>query len=211
MTTPSNTGVVFIARRSALEPCLRWRLTEDALLCERGPAPDTLLSRLLGSPADDWPERIRFEEIRSIRAYFDPTRFAANRYRCDLLSESGARTSIFSTHYAGPGRFDDRGDQYAAFVGNLVLRVQTNRPSVELNSGLPWPSYLLQHGLMLASLVALATVLGIAGVAMFEQFWVKLAIIFAYVGVALRSAWINAPRTSVLPSQSENETPAAKR
>ncbi|MEV5407180.1 hypothetical protein AB0L20_32210 [Streptomyces albidoflavus] len=76
---------------------------------------------------------------------------------------------------------------------------------MNLNSGQPWPSYLLQHGFLLASLVALVTMLGIVGPPMFGQVWVKLAIILTYIGVVLRYAWINAPKKLAFPFRSERD------
>jgi hypothetical protein len=139
-------------------------------------------------------------EITSIRARFDPTRFALDRYRCDLVGEGGARISIFSTHYTGPGQFEDRGDRYARFVRALVLRTQRIRPSVKLTGGLAWPSFLFQHGLLLVALTALVTMLGIAGVPMFGAVWVKFVIILAYAGTVLRYAWVNRPSDMTLPT-----------
>jgi hypothetical protein len=193
----------FVARAGALEPCLRWRLTGDALLCERGAAP--ALARWLRVRRNPWPERVPLREIASIRARFDPTRFAPDRYRCDLRGEDGARISIFSSHYAGPGQFQDHGEAYAVFVRALVLRTQRVHPSVKLAGGLSWPAFVLQHGLLLASLVALATMLGIAGFPLFASPWAKLAIILTYAGVALRYAWTNLPRDLTLPRQAERD------
>ncbi len=224
VTDPSDTTeLTFSARRSELEPCLHWRLTQEALLYERGPDPIAtplhggirLILRLmlpwLRTPLDDrWPERIPFHEITSIKARFDPTRFDPHRYRCDLRGQNGARISIFSTHYIGPGKFDDRGDEYKAFVSNLALRVQRSRPSVKLTTGLSWPSYLLQHGLLLVSLIALVMILGIAGFPPFGLIWVKLAIITTYAGVALRYVWVNFPKDLTLPPQQKADADAAR-
>ena len=179
----------FSARPGVLEPCLHWRLTPDTLFCERGPERSW----------NRWPERIPLREIASIRARFDPTRFAPDRYRCDLVSEGGARISIFSSHYTGPGQFEERGDRYAGFVRALVLRTQRIHPSVKVTTGLAWPSFLFQHGLLLAALIALVTMLGIAGVPMFGAAWVKFAIVLAYAGTALRYAWVNKPSDLTLP------------
>ncbi len=200
-----NPDIVFTARRSELEPCLCWRLTRDALICERGAVPKSLLSWTRGSSLDQWPPAIPLSDIVSIRLRFDPTRFASNRFRCDLQSGSGARISIFSTHYAGPGRFEDRADQYASFMRALIVRVQKLRPSVEMRGGVSWPAYLVQHGLLLLSLIALVAMLGIAGVPMFGQAWVKFAIVLTYIGLAVRYAWINIPRSLALPPQTGRE------
>lgn len=140
-------------------------------------------------------------EITSIQARFDPTRFDRDRYRCDLRGANGARMSIFSTHYVSPRTFDDRRDQYRAFVSALALRVQSTRPSVKLRTGLSWPSYLLQHGLLLAALIVLTTMLGIAGLPPFGLIWVKLAIIATYAGTMLRYVWVNFPKDLTLPPQ----------
>jgi len=213
MADPSDTTeMTFSARRSALEPCLHWRLTHDALHCMRGPDPAAppmrsrirlalriLLPRLRTTLDDRWPEHIPLREITSIRTRFDPTRFDRNRYRCDLRGPDGARISIFSTHYVRPGEFDDRADQYAAFIGHLARRVRKAHPSVRLTTGLSWPSYLLQHGFLLASLIALLMMLGAAGLPPFGLIWVKLAIIATYLGVLLRYARVNIPRDLTLP------------
>jgi hypothetical protein len=217
MADPSDTTeLTFSARRSALEPCLHWRLTHDALHCARDPEPAAppmrrglrlalrvLLPWLRTTLDDRWPEHVPLREITSIRARFDPTRFDRNRYRCDLRGPDGARISIFSTHYVRPGEFDDRGDRYAAFVSHLARRAQRARPSVKLTTGLPWPSYLLQHGVLLASLIALMTMLGTAGLPLFGLIWVKLAVIAAYLGVLLRYAWVNIPQDLTLPPDAD--------
>jgi len=191
--------VAFAARRSAVEPCLTWRLTQDSLLCERAAGPASRLAWLAAMPNDHWPARQPLAEIASIRLRFDPTRFADNRYRCDLRARNGARTSIFSTHYAGPGDFEDRAEDYAAFVSALTERTQRLNPSVRLVGGLSWPAYLFQHAFVLAALIALVTMLGIAGVPLLGSAWVKLAIVMTYAGVALRYARINVPKDFSLP------------
>lgn len=194
-----DADICFSARPGVLEPCLRWRLSGDELLCEREATHVRLLPGLRRSQHNRWPERIPLGRIESIRARFDPTRFALYRYRCDLVSDAGARISVFSSHYVGPGQFEDRGEEYAVFVQALVLRTQRIHPSVKLAGGLSWPSYLLQHGLLLVALVALMTMLGIAGAPMIGSGWAKLAVIFTYAGVALRYGWVNIPRDLTLP------------
>jgi hypothetical protein len=201
-----NPEIVFSARRSELEPCLCWRLTGDALICERGAMPKSLLSWMRVSSLDQWPPAVPLHDIVSIRLRFDPTRFASNRFRCDLQSGNGARISIFSTHYAGFGEFEDRGDQYAVFTKALILRVQELRPSLNLEGGVSWASYLVQHGLLLLALIALVTMLGIAGVPMFGATWVKFAIVLTYIGLAVRYAWINIPRSLAPPPQPERDS-----
>jgi hypothetical protein len=74
---------------------------------------------------------------------------------------------------------------------------------VKLTTGLPWLPYLLQHGVLLASLIALMTVLGAAGLPPFGLIWVKLAIIAACLGVLLRYARVNISQDLTLPPDAD--------
>jgi hypothetical protein len=205
-------GLTYSARRNVLEPVLTWRLADDALACECEGRPFIaskrplaisillgLVSWLLIASSKAWPASVPYRDITMIRLRFDPTRFDGNRYRCDLRNGAGARTTIFSTSYAGPGSFEDRAAHYAPFIRVLVQRVQVARPSVKIASGISWPAYVLQHGLLLAALLALVTVLGVAGLPGFGSNWVKLAIIASYGGALWRYARRNWPRDLSLP------------
>jgi hypothetical protein len=205
----------YCARRSVLEPQLAWRLSGDALLCERDGAPFTtpqrsramgilrvLLPVLLLLPRHGWPARMAYRDIIAIRVHYDPTRFDHKRYRCDLRGIGGARTALFSTSYTGPGSFEDRSDGFTPFVHELVLRVQHANPAARVATGLSWPTYILQHGLVLAALLGLVAMLGVAGIPAFGSFWVKLAIIACYGGMLWRYARRNRPKDLTLPPRS---------
>lgn len=175
-------------RRSALEPCLRWQLTADALICEEDARGQH------HPPSGQYARVVLYTEIVAIRLSFVPTRVDTNRYRCDLLGPDGLRMSIVSTSYTGFASFEDRGEQYTSFVLELVRRAQSAHPSVKITTGLSWPAYILQHGLVLLALITLITMLGVAGVPALGSVFAKLAIILLYCGVLWRYAWSNLPR-----------------
>jgi len=187
---------IYTVRRNALEPCLRWQLAADALICgEEGEGQKRVSCR----PSRQWARVVPYCEIVEIRLSFDPTRIDTNRYRCALRGSGGIRTSIVSTSYAGFASFEDRGEQYTPFVLDLVRRVRLARPSVRITTGLSWPSYILQHGLLMLALIALVGVLGIAGVPALGSTFVSLAIVILYCGVLWRYARLNLPRDLTLP------------
>ncbi len=202
----------YVSRTGALEPTRHWSLDDDALICSAASdAPPRQVRRIVRialrillpwlrtSLHDRWPPRVAYRDIRSIRLRHDPTRFDRNRFRCDLRGPRGARISIFSTSYRGPGDFEDRSDRYSAFVLELVLRTQRANTQTPVHSGLSWSRYLLQHGLLLLSFAALVVMLAIAGVPAAGLIWIAGATLLAYAGVLWRSARRNAPRNLSLP------------
>lgn len=167
----------YTTRKSVLTRETTWRLTKDSLVREVHGEPvssgwRTFIeiawrilfpwSRPLGD--ESWPNAFPFEQIVSIRTRFDPTRFDLKRERCDLIDAQGRRVSLFSTRYVSAGNFADQSQIYAPFVGELTRRVIAARPQTLVSSGLSWPAYLTQHGLLLLAILALASVLAIAGV-----------------------------------------------
>jgi len=190
-TASATTALTYSARRNIREAEIGWQLSDDALICEAGP---------LAAVGEYWPKRVPYAEISAIRVRFDPTRFDTNRYRCDLRGPEGARYTLYSSSYAGFADFTDQGDSFSPFVRELMARVQRARPSAEVTTGLSWPAYLLQHGLVLIALLVLVTVLGIAGMPGFGSIWVKLALVVGYAGMLWRHARRNWPQDLSLPS-----------
>lgn len=223
MRQPRNTAVmassqandlVYSARRSILEPCLSWLLTDKALICERDGIPyvipeppriavilRALIPWLSIRPAKSWPPRISYCDIATIRTRFDPTRFDRNRYRCDLRSTTGDRTTLFSTHYVDIASFKDQQESYAPFIRAMIMRVQISNPSAVITTGLSWPAYILQHGALLLTLFALLTMLGVVGVPGLGSGWIKLVILTSYGGILWRYARRNMPKNIALPPQ----------
>lgn len=199
--------LVYRSRSGAFEPLIDWRLTEDALVREvAGPAPSerrravvALLLRLFlpwlrTTLSDRWPSRVAYGDIASMRLRFDPTRVDRDRYRCDLAGPVGARASLFSSHYEGVGRFADRSSLYEAFIGELALRVQMANPGIRIAGGLSWPRYLLQHGLLLATTLAVVALVLALGLPATGPAWVKLAFIVGAAGTVWLYILRNRPR-----------------
>lgn len=77
---------------------------------------------------------IAFSEIKKVRLYHDPTRFAMNKYQCDLTLQNGATIVLKSVHYRGIADFEDRGTAYSAFIRELHERLK-NFPGITFHSG----------------------------------------------------------------------------
>ena len=197
----------YATRKSALARETIWRLTPDAFVREAaGEAPPRgwrtfieILWRVVfpwGGPLDDelWPDVTPYDEITSIRTRFDPTRFDRNRERCDLTDRQGRRVSLFSTRYMGVGDFEDQSKTYAPFVAELTRRVIASRPETPIYEGLSWTAYLLQHGVLLVALLALASILSVAGMPGLGTIWAKIVITLSYAGTMWAYATRNRPR-----------------
>ncbi|TDQ16637.1 hypothetical protein DFQ04_2759 [Algoriphagus boseongensis] len=77
---------------------------------------------------------IAFSEIKEIRLYHDPTRFAMTKYQCDITLHYGTVFTLKSVHYRGFADFEDRGAAYAAFIRTLHDRLKTF-PGIVYHSG----------------------------------------------------------------------------
>jgi hypothetical protein len=197
----------FATRKSVLEPETIWRLTPDALVRERLEGPTkSIWAKIIetvwrilfpwGEPlgGDKWPDTVPYDQIASIRVRFDPTRVDRVRERCDLVHANGARVSLFSTRYVGFANFEDQAAVYKPFINELTRRTLAVRPQTSIHSGLTWPSYIVQHGFLLAALLALVSILGVAGFPALGTIWVKIIIALSYVGVLWAYARRNVPR-----------------
>lgn len=77
---------------------------------------------------------IPYSEIKKVQLYHDPTRFAMDKYQCDLTLGNGAVFTLKSVHYRGLGDFEDRGPAYTAFIRGLHERLK-NFPGIVYHSG----------------------------------------------------------------------------
>ncbi|MBM3526968.1 MAG: hypothetical protein FJX62_02660 [Alphaproteobacteria bacterium] len=183
--TPQHAGrpgapAVYSYRRHAFGNESGWTL---------GPA--ALVRAEAGAPA----RQIAYADVEELRLSFDPTRFDRNRYRCDVRAKNGARLTILSTSYISVGNFEDRGGRYAPFVRGLVARVAQASPHCRFRSGKTPVAYWLQHIVLLAALILLASALAVVGgLPPMVAIAVKLAVIAFYIPLALRYARRNFPR-----------------
>lgn len=77
---------------------------------------------------------IPYEHIQKVRLYYDPSRFATNKYHCDLHLIIGSQITLKSVHYRGLANFEDRGEVYSAFVRSLHQRL-ASIPLIQYHSG----------------------------------------------------------------------------
>ena len=196
----------YAARKSVLEQETIWRLTPSAITRDRVSQPPqsawgTIIQiawRVLfpfATPlgADNWPDRVEYMDIHSIRVRFDPTRFDRTRERCDLIGPDGEKASLFSTSFVSFGQFEDRSVPYRAFVDELTQRVLAVRSETPIYSGLSWKSYIFQHGFLLLMLLLFSSVLGAIGAPAFGTIWAKVAITLSYIGLIWTYAKRNFP------------------
>ncbi|MEQ8712392.1 MAG: hypothetical protein RIC80_05215 [Cyclobacteriaceae bacterium] len=96
-------SATYTFRPSALEKEKTLELTQEHLMIHQG------------QRTDDAP----YASIKSVRLYYDPSRFATNKYQCEITLKNHATVLIKSVHYAGPTNFEDRASDYRAFITEL--------------------------------------------------------------------------------------------
>lgn len=195
------------SRANIFQTDARWRLTADALEREGGEPADAprlahalrLFLRLIfpwggiriekGGPA-----RFPYADIAELRLSFDPTRFDANRHRCDIKSRDG-RATLWSTHYVSIGEFEDRAVTYRSLACALVARVAAANPDCAFRAGKRPLVYWAEHTFLLAmSTLAVFVVASFGGSAISELVWLKIAIVAGMIPLALIYARKNRPR-----------------
>lgn len=96
-------AITYSFRPSALEKEKTLKLSETALIIHQG----------------DKTDEAAFAKIKSVRLYFDPSRYATNKFHCDITLKNGAAILIKSIHYVAPTNFEDRGTSYKSFILEL--------------------------------------------------------------------------------------------
>ena len=115
---------VHTVRADVLEHEAVWRLEDDSLVLQGGPAAtaDSVL-------------RFAYRDIVELRLSYAPSRVDDARYRCDVRMRSGQQIAIMSTHYVGFADFENRAASYVPFVRALVGRVARTNPAARFRSG----------------------------------------------------------------------------
>jgi hypothetical protein len=105
-----ETECVYAFRPDALGGTRTYRLTTDALTwTDEGQSLDGVF----------------FDDIAEIRLAYAPSRIARNRYRTQVILRQGGMTEFSNMSYAGFANFEDRSDDYVAFVRALHRRLAT--------------------------------------------------------------------------------------
>ncbi len=96
--------------------------------------------------------RWAWKDFVSVRLCQEPTRFKPWRYTFHAQFKSGEKVLIDNGHYSGPARFEERSEEYAAFVRELLARLHAANPKLRALTGETQKRYFF---LMLGSLLAL--------------------------------------------------------
>lgn len=114
-----KTAMEYAFRSSALEKGeTTFRLTETTLEMNR----------------PGFHSAVPYSEISKVRLYHDPSRFAMNKYQCEITLRTSATLILKSVHYRGIADFEDRGQLYSDFIREFHQRL-TDYPDVTYHSG----------------------------------------------------------------------------
>ena len=95
--------ITYTFRSSALEKEKTLELTPEAIIIH----------------TPDKTDSVPLTSIQSVRLYYDPSGYAANKYQCDITLQNGAKLLIKSVHYVAPAIFEDRKQAYRDFIEAL--------------------------------------------------------------------------------------------
>jgi hypothetical protein len=204
MSDPRHTSRANVFQQEAT-----WRLGADALEREGGEPADApwIAHALRWYLRILWPwkgitidpggaARFPYRDIAELRLLFDPTRFDAQRHRCDVTLRDGTRAMFWSTHYVSVGEFEDRGASYRPFVRALVAYTAAANPACRFRAGKRPIVYWAELIFLLAMVALLIFVLAlVGGSGLSDLVLAKLAILAAMVPLALRYTRKNRPRT----------------
>jgi len=79
--------------------------------------------------------RWAWREIVSVRLYHEPARRRPWRYTFELHARDGAKILLDNAHYAGEGAFEERSDDYTAFVRAALDQLGRENPKVRIMTG----------------------------------------------------------------------------
>jgi hypothetical protein len=171
-------------RAGVLEHEAVWRLEDDALVLQGGPA-----------AAADSVLRFAYGDIVQLRLSFEPSRVDAARYRCDVRMRSGQQVAIMSTHYVGFADFENRAASYVPFVRALVVRVAPANPAARFRSGKNPLAFWAEH-IFLAVVVAflILVLISIGTSSLSDSSWSKLWMILGSIPLLIAYTRKNRPR-----------------
>jgi len=167
-------------RLHALTPAVVFELGENALAMVRE-----------GGSTDTVP----LASLRELRLKYSPSRAELNRFECHLATQDGRRYVLTNRTYRGPLRFEDTSAAYVEFVHALVDAAQRSAPQCRFLAGAGWPSFVLNLGCTLFTLVMLViAVTLLASIGGSGLVYLKLALILFFLPFALRWVKRNRPR-----------------
>jgi hypothetical protein len=137
--------VSYRRRRNALSRGEReWRVEEDALVT-------------VGSAGS--PERFAWADIENVRLCAGPARGRPWRYVFELQPKRGGKIVLDNANYLGPGRYEQRSEDYRRFVQAALGRLGAAKPEMRALIGETPRRYFFLLLLALLAFGALAFVL----------------------------------------------------
>jgi hypothetical protein len=141
------------------------------------------------------PARFPCADISEVRLSFDPTRFDTRRHRCDIRMDEGKCATLWSTHFVSVAEFEDRAASYTPLVRALIAHVAATNPRSAFRAGKRPLIYWAEQVFLVVMAAAVVWVLALVGGSdLSEVTWVKLALVVAFIPLALRYARKNRPR-----------------
>jgi hypothetical protein len=140
---------VYTFRKSVITKPEVWQVTEKGLVYS----------------TDGNPLVCPYQNIKSIRLKYAPSRAKTNNFTCTIEFHGTAFKSIISSiSYLSFGNFEDQGKQYRLFIKELILATLKANDKCQFFSGKNWVNFITEYvgvtlmlGLLLWIFIALST------------------------------------------------------
>ena len=145
----------------------------------------------IGPDALEWKDarqgsRIAYSEVARVNISSMTPPFGQAQSRCVLHPRSGGKIVVSSTSYKRLGVLEDRSENYARLVRELMVRIATVNPDTVFIAGQPWGLWLFWLILLIASTLIL---LGGLILAVMGQFPLPAAAVFMIVLLGIPVGW----------------------
>lgn len=171
-------SIQYTFRKSVLEQAKTYKLTQDSVtVTEQG---NTAFA-------------IPYNQIHSIRLYYQPQRFRTNNYVCKVQYNNGSML-IKSTSYTTVGHFADLSYTYTPFVKELVKITLQKNLNAKVYSGNTFALYWLYVFITTATVLGLAAFFTFFPVFAGFGFIVSILVIAYYLFYSLKMFVRNYPK-----------------
>lgn len=135
-------------RRSALTQPETWKTTPQGLSLSYDGVNESLCP---------------YQNIKSIRLFYYPTRQKTNNYICEIDFINPPKMKIPSISYVSFANFEDRKADYNAFVKELTVNVAQQNPICKFYAGKPLWKFILEQLLVIFILAFIFFIFSIIG------------------------------------------------
>lgn len=143
---------------------------------------ETAADRLTWRSEEGASGELLYDEIKSIRLKYDPTRFESNRYVANIQSEKGDGLKFVNMSFRGAANFESHNEEYRVFIKELILEAKKQNPAILLHSGNKPAGYIMSWVMAVFGGLALFFALGYFYSEENPGFiWVKVAVLVLYL------------------------------